>query len=76
MKREQSTCAMCEFWTLTQPGADAKQGNGHCKRFQNEIEPGPRPAAWDEVQCVVFERAREVGDRERYVAKMNERAAK
>lgn len=72
-RRQASTCAMCEQWTLTQPGADVSQGKGHCTRFLNEINTAPRPAGYSEVSCVVFTKAGNAGERERFVARTEEK---
>ena len=74
MKRQQSICAMCHDFTLTQPGADVSSGQGHCTRFLNGINKDPRPAGYSEVSCVVFTKAGNAGERERFIARMEERS--
>jgi hypothetical protein len=65
-------CARCDSFTIAGYPELAAKGEGHCSAFS---EHPPRDVvAWNEPWCVLFNRARDLKRRERWITVQCEKA--
>ncbi len=66
-------CATCEHFSAKEHPEQAKAGLGRCKGYDGHVEPVEPFVRWDAPHCVLYGKAKDAGQRLRWVEKQTEK---
>lgn len=66
-------CAQCEHFGMKDHPEQAKHGIGRCKGYDGHVAPVEPFVPWNAPHCVLYGKAKDIGQRMRWIEKQIEK---